>query len=293
MNRYWTHVLGAAVLALGAQNALAQPVNGCPAGQALQSSDPSGRNIVCVRIPDTAALQQQINNEISARQGADNALGASINAEVANRQAADNALGARIDGLTETDIVGHWAVAGTTSCLQSSTNFSTNFMSPIIPIGGTAAISQLIGTFLGKRTFNAGGTGHSVGSSHTMSTPATLYGAPGSATSSSNNFGGASVATLDGDFTWSIQPDGALLINDANPLRQPFTAPPARVGFTATIENRPPLVGYISKDRRTIVMTHPGMTVETSTTRDQNEVVQGSPTPRFCARYRVLTRLPD
>jgi hypothetical protein len=104
--------------------------------------------------------------------------------------------------------------------------------------------------------------------------------------------GGATVTTLDEVFTWQIQPDGTLLINNPAVLPQPFIAPPSRVGWTATIENLPPFVGYISKDRKTIVITHPGMQMETSVTRDNNNNVI-STNPRFCARHRVLTRLPD
>jgi hypothetical protein len=104
--------------------------------------------------------------------------------------------------------------------------------------------------------------------------------------------GGASVATVDASFTWSIQPDGTLLIDDDNTIPQPFTAPPIRIGSTATIENLPPFVGHISKDKKTIMLTHPEMAVETSVLRNSSGTVTNT-TPRFCARHRVLTRLPD
>jgi len=327
MGKYWRCGLAAVALAFGAHSALGQPVNGCPAGQAMQSSDPSGKNVTCVPIPDTAGLQQSIANEAAARQAqdanlstmigaeaaargaADGALQGGINAEAAARQAADQALGARIDalGAGETDIVGTWAVVGTTNCLQSSTGFVPDTMSPIIPgVGaGNAFVSQLSGTFSGTRTFNGGGSGHSVGLSHTMTFPGMFFGTnliqqnpppapptPVTFAGVSTNPGGASLATLDGNFTWSIQPDGTLLITDPASIPQAFTAPPVRVGFTVTIDNRPAYVGRISKDRRTIVLTHPGMAVETSTTRDPNNQVVNS-TQRFCARHRVLTRLPD
>jgi hypothetical protein len=53
--------LAAAALFTAVQGASAQPVNGCPAGQAIQAADPSGRNVRCVPIPDVAALQSQID----------------------------------------------------------------------------------------------------------------------------------------------------------------------------------------------------------------------------------------
>src|SRR6267143_1205583 len=107
MSVHWRHALATAALALGAQSAFAQHVIGCPAGQALQALDVSGRRFVCVPIPDTAALQGQIGNEAAAREAMDanilNMLGAETagrqaadGAEAAARQAADNALGARI-----------------------------------------------------------------------------------------------------------------------------------------------------------------------------------------------------
>src|SRR6266850_598994 len=300
MSMLWRCALGAAVIALGAQNALAQKMNGCPAGQAMQSTDPSGKSVTCVPIPDTEALQQQITNEAGARQAMDanilNMLGAETaarqaadGAEAAARQAADNALGARIDGLTESDIVGRWSSSGTTNCLQSSNGFSASTLSPAIPPTGSTFVSQLSATFIGTRTFNAGGTGRSTGTSSSMTSPATLYGAGFAGFGSS---GGASVTTLDGNFAWSIQPDGTLLVDDGNTIVQQFTAPPVRVGSTVTIENRPSYVGSISKDRRTITLTHQGMSLETSITRDPNGA-EVNRSPRFCARHRVLIRLPD
>lgn len=264
--------LAAAAIALGAQSVLAQKMNGCPPGQAMQSSDPSGHKITCVPIPDTANILNLLN------------------AETAAREAADQALHARIDRLTEADIVGRWSVSGTTSCLQSSNGFNTTTMTPLIPATGSTTVSQLSGTFIGTRTFNAGGTGHSVGTSHTMTFPGTFFGTTFSGIAGT---GGASVATLDAGFTWTIQADGTLLIDDDSTIPQPFTAPPLRVGFAVTILNVPPFVGHISKDRRTITLTHPGMSIETSTVLDPAGVAAFPPTPRFCARARVLTRLPD
>jgi len=267
MSRIWRSTLAAMAIALGAQSVAAQPVNGCPAGQAIQSSDASGRNITCVSVGDGAALQ----------------------AETAARQAMDANILSMLGELTEANIVGRWSMSGTTNCLQSSTGFNANF-SPLIPPTGSAFVSQLSGTFIGTRTFNADGTGRSVGTSHSMTFPGTFHGAGFAGVGSGG--GGASVAPLDAGFTWSIQPDGTLLIDDDSTIPQTFTAPPSRVGSTVTIENVPVFVGSISKDRRTITLTHPGMSIETSVFRDGVTGVE-TRTPRFCARHRVLTRLPD
>lgn len=58
------------------------------------------------------------------------------------------------------------------------------------------------------------------------------------------------------------------------------------------IDDLPPFVGRISKDRRTITMTHPGMSIEQGFF--VNAEGQEQPrTPRFCHRDRVLTRLAN
>jgi len=79
--------MSAAALFLAAQAALAQQTNGCPAGQAMQSSDPSGKRITCVPIPDVSGLQGQISGEATARATADTQLQSAINAETAARTA--------------------------------------------------------------------------------------------------------------------------------------------------------------------------------------------------------------
>jgi len=84
--------MSAAALFLAAQTALAQQTNGCPAGQAMQSSDPSGKRITCVPIPDVSGLQGQISAEATARATTDTQLQNAINAETAARTAGDTQL---------------------------------------------------------------------------------------------------------------------------------------------------------------------------------------------------------
>lgn len=264
MNRVWCSALAAMAIALGAQSVAAQPVNGCPAGQAMQSSDPSGRNITCVAIGDGAALQ----------------------AEIAARRAGDENILSMLGQLTEADIIGRWAMTGSTMCLQSSNGFNAEFMSPQFP----TVVSQLHGTVSAVRTFRPDNTGTSVGVSQSLSMPQLNF---GTSPSPLGGTGGASLADLNAEFTWSIDPmSGKLLIDDDNLVPQNFLQPPNRVGFSVTIENVPPFVGYISKDKRTIVLTHPEMALETSVVRDPSGAEIGR-TRRFCARERVLTRLAD
>ena len=82
------------------------------------------------------------------------------------------------------------------------------------------------------------------------------------------------------------------MIDDDNSIPQNFQLPESRVGFTVTIENVPSFIGHISKDKKTIVLTHATMAMETSVLRHPSGTVIAR-TPRFCARERVLTRLAD
>jgi|1185.fasta_scaffold105418_2 hypothetical protein len=244
----------AAAIVLCSQGVLAQPVNGCPAGQAMQSSDPSGRKVTCVAVPDVSAL------------------------------------GARIDAAAaEPNIVGRWAMTGSTTCLQSTAGFDANF-TPNLAAGQTF-VSHLTGTVNAVRTFNANGTGHTLGVTHTLSHPQLLY-RPGFAPIVGNNAGSVTMSTLDTDFTWTIQADGNLLIDDNNAIPQRFLLPTTRSGWTVVIRDVPSFIGHISKDRRTIVLTHNTMQIEASQVTDDNGTAF-LPSPRFCARDRILTRLTD
>ena len=301
MGKYWRCGVAAAAVALCAQGAWAQKVTGCPEGQAMQSSDPSGKSVTCVPIPDTAGLQQQIANEATARQAQDanilNMLGAETtirqaadNAEAAARQAADNALSARIDALSEADIVGEWATTGTTVCQLSSRGFDPNF-SPLIVQGQATTVTQLTATSLGKRRFNANNTGTADGTTLAISHAGVIVGVLGT-----DGAGGSNGSSFTNNtFVWHIQPDGKLFIDDAGPLVQTAFLPPTRVGWTFTIDKTPSWEGHISKDKKTIVMTHSTLQIETSTTLDQNGVPppNSAPTQRFCVRHRILTRLSN
>jgi len=233
----------ATLLMLGAAHALAQPVNGCPAGQAMQSSDPSGRKISCVALPQVA----------------------------------------------EPGIVGRWAMTGTATCTLSSTGFDASF-NPNLAAGQTT-VSQLTGTVSAVRTFNADGTGTVVGIAHNIAHPQAIY-RPGSGPV----LGGAGNTTLnrlDTTFEWQVQADGTLRMQDNNLVPQVFVLPATRAGWTAVAYDMPPFVGHISKDRRTIALTHDTMQVETVQVTDTTTGTTFAPSPRFCARQRILTRLDD
>jgi hypothetical protein len=202
--------LGAAaagVLVLAAQTAIAQPINGCPAGEALQASDPSGRNIRCVPIPDVSALQGQITSETAARQAADTQLQNGLNAETTARQAADTALQGKIDAEAasragmdalllqsiqqestarqaaddalragETSIVGSYAFTGTVLCLTSSNNFSGDLTPATPALDGPSTVTTVFnGTSSGVRTFNADHTGTLQVTTHTVTSPSMFF----------------------------------------------------------------------------------------------------------------------
>jgi hypothetical protein len=156
-------VIVAGALALAAETVVAQPVNACPTGQAIQSSDPSGRKVTCVPIPDVGALQGQISAEAASRAGMDATL-----------------LGA-IDDLREsvgleTSIVGLYAFSGTTSCINSTFGFNDDLTAKAsIDPTRPAVVNQFSGVTTGFRTFNADGTGTAEFHNQTTSFPGAFY----------------------------------------------------------------------------------------------------------------------
>jgi len=214
MTRALRGALGAAaagVLLLAAQTASAQAVNGCPAGQAMQSSDPSGKNITCVPLPNVSGVQGQISAETAARQAADTQLQNNINAEAGARQAGDTGLQNKIDAeaasrlgmdavllqsiqqesaerkaaddalrsaVTETSLVGSYAFTGTVLCLTSSNGFTSD-LTPTPPVaGGPSTVTTVFnGVSSGVRTFNADGTGTLQVTTHTVSSPSMFFSA--------------------------------------------------------------------------------------------------------------------
>ena len=200
--------LGAAaagVLLLAAQTASAQAVNACPAGQVMQSSDPSGKNITCVPLPNVSGLQGQISAETAARQAADTQLQNNLNTETGARQSADTALQNKIDAeaasrlgmdavllqsiqqesaerkaadeaLVEKSIVGSYAFTGTVLCLTSSNNFTPDLTPAAPPLDGASTVTTIFnGTSSGVRTFNPDHTGTLQVTTHTVSSPSVFF----------------------------------------------------------------------------------------------------------------------
>jgi hypothetical protein len=284
MRTFLNYAFAATMCVFGVQEALAQPVTGCPAGQAMQSSDTSGRKVTCVALPDVTALQQMDATILSA-----------VAAEKAARESADQALNARLDGAgAEASIVGTWSVTGSQSCMNSSRGFNAD-MTPLItvvPPGQPAIITvvtQVTGTVNGTRSFRADGTGTAVAVNQNIGYPTLLYGL---SPTQIGGIGGATSSTSTSEFTWRIEADDTLIVEEDKRLVNPFTAPPSRVGTSLVIEDLPPFVGRISKDRRTITMTHPGMSIERGMFVNSDGQEQ-SRSDRFCHRDRVLTRLAD
>jgi len=324
--------LGAAamgVLLLAAQTASAQVVNGCPAGEAMQSSDPSGRSVTCVPIPNVSGLQGQISAETAARQAADTQLQNKIDAEAASRlgmdatllqaiqqesterKAADDALR---NAVTETSIVGSYAFTGTVLCLTSSNNFTTD-LTPTSPVldGPSTVTTVFNGVSSGIRTFNAGGRGTLQVTTHTVTSPSMFFslrtvtqtivvnGIPTPVqvpTSSAgigfngvgpNPSGGASSAEQQATFTWHIE--GNKLIVEDDDVTGTITQGPAnRVGASIKQVGASRQVGLLGKDLRTISLTNESVQVETSTTTLPDGTVL-TPQPRICQRERILRKL--
>ena len=229
--------IAAAALFTAVQGASAQPVNGCPAGQAIQAADPSGRNVRCVPIPDVAALQSQID-----------ALRASISGE---------------------SIAGQYAFSGPYTCIQSSTGFN-NDLTPRSPTqGGPSAFIQVQhGITTGFRTFNADGTGTLPPVYNFNLGVATNGGVP-------RPSGNAGASRTTGQFTWQLVA-GQLLIEESG-SNSGTIVEGAGAGLAVTVRDLPPVVGIIGKDRRTISITHQRMQVETISTVLADGTVRETP----------------
>jgi hypothetical protein len=269
-------LFAASVFLVTAPAAYAQPVNGCPAGQAMQSSDPSGKKVTCVAIPDAGALQAQINAEAQARTSADQDLRASIN---------------------EATVVGAYAFAGPLTCLLSNNGFNDDLTpKAAVPGGQNTVVQQFLGMSSGIRTFHAGGTGTTEITQQVLNYPVIFYTAfngvgIGFGGAAPNPGGGASVAVQQGTFTWHIGGDGKLhIIEDATGAIGTFTKGGSRVGWTIQSLNLPNSVAVLGKDLKTLITVHEDLQVETSVQTSPDGVAQPV-SFRICTRERVMTKL--
>jgi hypothetical protein len=272
----------AAALALMAHGAAAQAISGCPDGQAIQTTDHSGKNVTCVAIPDVGALQGAINAEAAARAGMDATL----------LEAIEDVRAKAI----ESSIVGTYTFSGTQTCMASTFGFNDDLTPRAAPAGSTSAavISQFSSVSTGSRTFNADGTGTAQFFSHTISPPGFFYITQNGFFSSGVTSGGAgrpggsaSVSEQTGTFTWQVV-DGRLIIEDSVGAVGTFTHGPS-AGCSIANTNTPRAVGVLGKDLRLITITHENVKVETGTTTCPNGSVFTS--QRVCNRERTLRKM--
>ena len=278
--RTYAFALGAAAL-FGTQ-VQAQPMNGCPPGQAMQSSSPSGNTVTCVPIPDTAALRGAIDAEVQARINADTALAGGI-----------SELRAKVE---EPSIAGRWAFTGPQNCLSSSSGFNATTLQPNF-IAGVTVLGTSATSVSGVRTFGAPdaagkGTGTASATFYTVTHPTFLSPtpppppppAPPIVPASPFRIGSAAITTLQGTFSYEIQGEN-VIINDDPAVGQIVK------GFPGTIQTLgvPRFFGKISKDRRTILLAQEDLVVEQSVFTPP--VGTPSTTDRVCWRERTLIKL--
>lgn len=253
--------LAAAAALAAAQAAVAQPMNGCPEGQAIQASDPSGKHVRCIPVPppvDVSGLQAQINAEAAARQGMDATLLGAIDQ-------------LRADAI-EASIVGTYTFTGTQSCLTASLGFNPDLtpVQPPPPPPGQPFVPNQVSTSAsavwGYRTFNADGTG--------------------SAEFHSQNLGGESL--LFSSFAWEIA-SGKLFITEGQ-AQGTITRGGPRVGWTVISQNVPRTMGVLGKDLRIISLVHEEINPEIGITRSPDGT-QEFISHRICYRERTLRKM--
>ena len=261
MSLRWLGVCLATAFALTAQTGKAQ-LRGLPEEAAERAAA-------------DAQLQTNINNEAAARAGMDATLLNAIQNEANARRAADQALQDSIGA--ETGLRGEYAFTGTAQCLASSTGFADNLL-PLIstPPAPPTVLSQSSNTISGVRTFNGDGIGTVVAIVHNIQTS------------------GPTVSTLQGTFTYELGLDRTLIIDDA-PTQGFITKGGIRVGWKTTTLNVPRFVGIVSKDLRTVSVTHEDMVVEQSILSSPDGVTpaQQFVTFRVCHRERTLRKIRD
>ena len=298
MHLRWLGAVAVMAAALGMQNALADNLNGCPDGQAIQAADPSGKKVRCIPVPppmDVSGLQGQINAEAAARAAGDGALLNAIADEQAARIAADDDL--RASTGAQEGIAGTYAVSGTQVCTSASRGFNSN-LQPFIPpqppppdpndpnpppppLITTVSVSS--STVSGTQIFHENGTGTVDIVFHVVSHPGALFGALGT-----GGAGGASISTSTGTFQWSVTGDGKLVVHADEP-QSGLVVKGGTPGTTLSSTGVPRLVGALGKDRRLITMMHEDVAPESVVFTNPNGSVFTQ--SRICIRERTLRKL--
>jgi hypothetical protein len=106
--------------------------------------------------------------------------------------------------------------------------------------------------------------------------------------------GGGSVSTLEANFTYVVNSDRTIVIDD-EPTNGVIIKGGNRVGWGVSSLNVPKFVGHISKDWRTIQVMQEDMVVEQSVLNSPPGVtpVQQFVTDRVCHRERTLHKIHD
>lgn len=204
----------------------------------------------------------------AARPGALADLNGRIDAEAVARMAADQALR---DSLTESRLIGRYAVAGMATCLRSSTGFNPD-MTPRLQ-AGTSVQGQTI-SVSGVATFAEDGTATFLLTNDSVVLPG----------------GGTSGAVVRVDvrqsYTYAVGADSTLLLT--------------KVGSTVGVVHRltgdvplevtdgPNRTGRISKDWRSIALFQDALAVEEVLTNNTPPAL-----PRVCNRSTALYKLAD
>jgi hypothetical protein len=286
MSKLWPGAILAMAATFGVQSALAQASTSCPAGEVMQGSDPSGKNLQCVPLPppvDVSGLQAQIDAEKSAREGMDVIL----------QDAIDEL---RAGG--EESLAGTYAVTGSQICTSNPLGF-TDTLQPIRPPAAppptpenpfpqtpTTFVSTSMALVSGTYTLNGDGSGVADLVFHTVSQAGIALASFGAIGSGGSMAG--TVTRVTGAVDWSVTPDGKQLVVDSG-NQSGTTIKGGNAGTVVTATGSPNMAGLLGKDRRIIVISQVDMVPEqqtfTSPSGQQNTV------GRVCARERLLRRM--
>jgi hypothetical protein len=248
----------AAALALAAQTGGAQVLNGCPEGQAIQSSDASGHTVRCIPVggQETSIVGRY------AFTGTQSCLASSL-------------------GFNEADL---------TPKVPPVT------VPPAPPVSNI--VSQATTSTWGYRTFNEDGTGTVEIFGLVTNPPPFFYNSFGSGLTSTapNEFGvrgptgGVTTFHLTGTFNWRIEGDKLIVDDGGEPPTGTITSPGPRFGWITHARAVPPLVATLGKDLKVVSLVQQSPGVEFVVSQNPDNPAQIFETPRICTRERLLIK---
>ena len=169
-------------------------------------------------------------------------------------------------------VEGEYMATGASGCLNGFNGFNATTLQPNLPAPGQPHAFFQSFDVQGVRTFNGDGTGSSSGTNISITAPNAF-----------NILGNAGSSQFTGDFTYQVNPDLTIVINQGPLSGVNLTGGAA--GQTFAVSGIPAFTGRVSEDLGTIILHHSVPGLETFTPS------AGLVRQRVCYRERILKRV--